>query len=99
MSESIDFLFDESALISRLSTALYRRRQNVICIVGSPLSAPLKAGSPGVPGVEGVIQMIQEEFAGSEEESAQLEAELRFARGRRYQAAFKYLQGTRGQFV
>lgn len=99
MSESIDLLFDESALISRLSTALYRRRQNVICVVGSPLSAPIQVGSPGVPGVSGIIQMIRQEYADSEEESASLEAALNSAQGRTYQAAFRFLQGTRGQVV
>lgn len=99
MPEVPDFQYEESDLISRLSTALYRRPQKVICIVGSPLAAPLQAGDPGVPGVSGIIEMIKDEFAGFGEDRAKLEAALGFAEGRQYQEAFKYLQGTRGQFV
>lgn len=94
-----DSTFDEAALISRLTTALQRRPQQVICIVGSPFSAPPSAGGPGVPSVDGVIQMIREEFADSDSELHTFEEALANAQGRKYQAAFRYLQGTRGQSV
>jgi tetratricopeptide (TPR) repeat protein len=99
MSELQEYIFDEAALISRLSTALNRRPQQVICIIGSPLTSPLEHGAPGVPGVEGIIQMIRDEFSDAEPDRSAFESAVGAAAGRRYQAAFRYLQGTRGQGV
>jgi hypothetical protein len=43
--------------------------------------------------------MIREEFAGSEDDELGLQTALGSEQGRQYQAAFRYLQGTRGQSV
>jgi len=99
MSELREFAFDQSALVSRLSTALKRRPQQVICIVGSPLSAPIESAGPGVPGVSGILDMIRAEFADSKGDLEELQVSLRQSDGRQYQAAFQFVQGRRGQSV
>src|ERR1019366_7244021 len=90
-------LYDEGALIERLSTGIKKRTQEVIFLVGAPISAPTEIGGRGVPGVEGIIQLIREEFTDDGAQSAALEEELRNAGASRYQAAFQFLQGRRGQ--
>jgi hypothetical protein len=89
--------YDESALVDRLTKALRRRNQEVIFLVGAPLSAPMGPGSRGVPGVGGVIDLIKREFAEDPEQLAKLKEDVSTAGGRYYQAAFLFLQGRRGQ--
>jgi tetratricopeptide (TPR) repeat protein len=88
---------DESALLDRLSTALIRRPQEVIFLVGAPLSSPIEPGKPGVPGVAGVIELIRNEFGTDPDERAALMRELNRSGQKMYQAAFSFLQGRRGQ--
>jgi hypothetical protein len=57
--------FDQAALLHRLSTALKKRDQEVVFLLGSALSAPLQAGAPGVPNVDGMIGLIRSEFEDS----------------------------------
>lgn len=89
--------YDRTALIERLSTGLKRHRQEVVFLVGAPLSAPLQPGGPGVPGVEGIIDLIRDEFAGEPAQLSVLDEELKDAGAKRYQIAFVFLQGRRGQ--
>src|ERR1700733_6234346 len=96
MAGSFDF-YDEQALLERLSTGLKKRTQEVIFLVGAPLSAPDGLGEPGVPGVDGMIELIRQEFDGEPTEQATLEQELASSGARRYQAAFSFLQGRRGR--
>jgi hypothetical protein len=63
--------YDEAALLERLSKGLKKRSREVIFLVGTPLSAPIKPGDPGVPDVDGVIDLIREEFG---DDTAQLSA-------------------------
>jgi hypothetical protein len=91
------YLYDEGALIERLSTGLKRHTQEVIFLVGAPMSAPTEVGGRGVPGVDGIIQLIREEFSEDGAQSAALEEELGKVGASRYQAAFQFLQGRRGQ--
>jgi tetratricopeptide (TPR) repeat protein len=88
---------DESALLDRLSNGLTRRPQEVVFLVGAPLSSPMSLGSPGVPGVEGMIDLIRSEFCANPDEATALERELGRSDQRKYQAAFSFLQGRRGQ--
>jgi hypothetical protein len=88
---------DESALLERLSTALQRRNQEVVFLVGAPLSAPSAPGELGVPGVDGVIDLIRQEFEGDSVQLAALSQTLSDAGDNQYQAAFLFLQGRRGQ--
>jgi hypothetical protein len=61
MSEAFHF-HDEPALLDRLSKGLSRRSQEVVFLVGAPLNSPARRGMPGVPGVDGVIELIRQEF-------------------------------------
>ena len=96
MVKTLEF-HDESALLDRLSTGLTRRPQEVIFLVGAPLSSPLSTGLPGVPDVNGMIDLIRSEFSVDPAERAALEQELSRSGKRIYQAAFSFLQGRRGQ--
>jgi tetratricopeptide (TPR) repeat protein len=96
MSEGHNF-YDDAALLERLSTGLRRRNQEVVFLVGSPLSAPTKFGMPGVPGVLGMIDLIRQEFNGDAIQLAALEQVLESRNP--YQAAFGFLQGRRGQMT
>ena len=69
MNKSIHF-YDEDALLERLSRGLKRHCQEVVFLVGAPLSAPVTTGGPGVPDVKGVIDLIRREF---EDDSQQLQ--------------------------
>jgi hypothetical protein len=76
---------------------LKKRSQQVTFLVGAPLSAPTNPGKPGVPGVEGVIDLIKQEFAHEPEELHFLDEALASTADNRYQAAFVFMQGRRGQ--
>jgi hypothetical protein len=94
---STTHFFDESALMERLSTGLRKRSQDVVFLVGAPLSAPTAPGKPGVPGVEGMIDLIRSEFSDEPTQITALNNILDAAGHRRYQDAFVFLQGRRGQ--
>lgn len=96
MSSTFDF-YDSAALLERLSNGLKRRNQEVVFLVGSPLSAPTLSGAQGVPGVEGVIALIRREFEGDAPQLAAFNESLRGSNP--YQSAFAFLQGRRGQFA
>jgi hypothetical protein len=98
MNDSLDF-FDEEKLVSRLTRGLGRRPREVVLLVGSPLSAPLENNQPGVPNVAGIIGMIRDEFSDDPSEVKQFDFLVAQAGSRGYQAAFNFLQGTRGQSV
>jgi len=61
MSETFHF-HDESALLDRLSNGLKKHNQEIVFLIGSPLCYPIAADQPGVPDVEGVIDLIRREF-------------------------------------
>jgi hypothetical protein len=96
MVKKVEF-HDESALLDRLSTGLSRRPQEVIFLVGAPLSSPMSSGLPGVPDVGGMIELIRSEFNAELAERIALEQELNRSGERMYQTAFSFLQGRRGQ--
>lgn len=91
--------YDQEALLQRLTTGITRRAQEVIFLVEAPLSAPVSRGSLGVPGVDGVIDLIRCEFESNNTEKEALERELTKAGSKAYQAAFSFLQGRRGQHI
>ncbi len=65
--------------------------------MGSAVSAPIKSGLAGVPGVDGVIALIRREFEDDRTQVAALDEALAGEPDNRYQAAFFFLQGRRGQ--
>ena len=89
--------FEQAELIYRLSKGLEKRSQEVIFLVGSGLSAPIRPGAPGVLSAEQMIDLIREEFAGDSSQLAALNEALKAAGEKRYQAAFLFLQGRLGQ--
>jgi hypothetical protein len=96
MFEKLHF-YDEQALLDRLSKGIKKRSQEVVFLVGSPLSSPIPPAVLGVPGVDGVIDLIRREFDDDREELSALETALQSAGPSRYQEAFHFLQGRRGQ--
>jgi len=86
-----DFASEED-LLDRLTA----QPHDVVYLVGSAVTAAAKAGEPGVPRVDGVIEQIRRVYS-------KPEALERFDRAvaaeptQRYQAAFRHLQRTRGQ--
>ena len=98
MTDHFEF-YDQATLLYRLSESLRTRPQEVVFLLGSPLSAPGDSGGPGVPNVAGVIKLIQEEFANEPEQLQHLSIAIAGAGSRAYQAAFKFLIGRRGQDI
>src|ERR1035437_2771385 len=96
MSTPFQF-YDQSALIYRLSGALREAKQEVVFLVGSPLSAPLADGKAGVPNVAGIIQLIRETFISDQAQLKLFEQAVSSAYENSYQSAFHFLQGRRGQ--
>src|ERR1017187_10380261 len=95
MSQTHNF-YDEDALLERLLNGLKKRRQEVVFVVGSALSAPVAQGAAGVPGVDGVIDLIRREFEDDVNQLAKFNDALDAAGASRYQEAFVFLQGRRG---
>ena len=91
------YFHDEEALVERLSRGLQRRAQQVVFLVGSPLSMPFAKGMPGVPGVDGGIELIRKEFNDDASQMVTFNEALDKAGTNKYQAAFVFLQGRRGQ--
>lgn len=87
-------LYDAAALEDRLTTGTKRSGRPVVFLLGSAITAPSSIFPAGVPNAEGVIAIIGEEFqqGGLQEFSAALDGS-----SNRYQAAFSYLIGRRGQ--
>ena len=89
---------DSAALVDRLCNAAYRKDRAVTFLVGSALSLPDHVGGHGVPGVSGIVDLIRGEFKGSDAE-AEFEQSLKEELANRYQRAFEFLHGRRGQDV
>ncbi len=87
-------LYDVRALVDRLSRGLANGDKSVVFVVGSALTAPVKSGDAGVPGVNGVIDLITNEF--DDERRADLTRELAGS-DNPYQTAFRFLLDHRGQ--
>lgn len=90
---TLDFASDED-LLDRLSA----RPHELVYLVGSAVTAPSRSGEPGVPRVDGVIELIKAEYR-RPSELQRLEAALAAEPDNRYQAAFRFLLRTRDQDV
>ncbi|MCY1066355.1 hypothetical protein OV090_16365 [Nannocystis sp. RBIL2] len=88
-----EFASDED-LLDRLSA----RPHEVVYLVGSAVTAPSRTGEPGVPRVDGVIELIRGEYQRASE-LQRFEAVLTKEPDNRYQAAFRHLLRTRDQDV
>jgi hypothetical protein len=86
-----DFASEED-LLDRLTA----QPDDVVYLVGSAVTAPARAGEPGVPRVDGVIEEIRRVYTRADA-LERLERALAAEPQARYQAAFRHLQRTRGQ--
>ena len=87
--------YDDAALLDRLTIGVRRSGKEVVFLVGSAISAAPEMEGIGVPGVDGVIELIRQEFD-DPFQLAELEKVLGSAPNK-YQAAFAFLLGRRGQ--
>lgn len=87
--------YTPSDLIARLRHAAVRRDRTVTFLVGSPISAPDHIGGHGVPGIAGMVELIRDEFHGTDVER-ELDENLRDSVNP-YQTAFEFLHAKRGQ--
>lgn len=86
--------YDESALLERLTVGLKRSDRPVVFLLGSPLAAPLNPQLSGVPLVDGVIDLIRQEFLDPDQRTSFEQAVTTAPNP--YQAAFTFLLGRRG---
>jgi hypothetical protein len=86
-----DFASEED-LLDRLTA----QPHDLVFLVGSAVTAPGRAGEPGVPRVDGVIDQIRRVYS-KPEALERFEKALAEQPTQRYQAAFRHLQRTRGQ--
>jgi hypothetical protein len=86
-----DFASEED-LLDRLTA----QPHDLVFLVGSAVTAPGRAGEPGVPRVDGVIEQIRRVYS-KPEALERFEKALAEQPTQRYQAAFRHLQRTRGQ--
>lgn len=92
----MQYLFYQPAdLVDRLCHAANRPDRTVTFLVGSPISAPDHVGGHGVPGVGAMVDLIRDEFQGSNAE-AELNQSL-LDSDNQYQTAFEFLHAKRGQ--
>ena len=87
--------YSPSDLMDRLCYAADRRDRTVTFLVGSPISAPDHIGGHGVPGVTGMVELIRDEFHGTDVEP-ELDQNIRGAVNP-YQTAFEFLHAKQGQ--
>lgn len=95
--EDVTF-YDEEALLDRLSDGIEETSKEVVFVVGAPLTASEESGLPGVSSVADMISDIRERFSTGSGPRITLESNISSAPNR-YQAAFHFLQGRRGQDV
>ena len=86
-----DFASEED-LLDRLTA----QSHDVVYLVGSAVTAPGATGEPGVPRVDGVIAEIRGVYT-RPDALARFDKALADEPNNRYQAAFRFLQRTRGQ--
>ena len=90
--------YKSADLIDRLCNTADRKDKTVTFLVGSPLTFPDHVGGHGVPGVSGMVDLIRREFEGSDAET-EFDQSLKGESANRYQRAFEFLHGRRGQDV
>lgn len=87
--------FDQSALIDRLTSGVQEAGKEIVFVVGAALTAPT-ATTAGVADVSAITEMIRDVFSGKQAQLDELDRLLLNSENR-YQAAFRFLQGRRGQ--
>lgn len=88
-----DVIFgDLISLTDRISSA----SNGIVILAGAGLTAPRSSSAKGIPGTQGLIELIRKEFAGNAAQLERLEDRLSTS-SNRYQAAFQHLLLTRSQ--
>ena len=88
--------FQSKDLVDRLASASNSKDRSVTFLLGSAISLPDHEGGHGVPGISGIIDIIRNEFEGTN--AVQNFDTLLSTEGvNKYQKAFQFLQGRRGQ--
>ena len=88
--------YNSADLVDLLCSAADTKDRDITFLVGSPLTLPDHVGGCGVPGVAGMVDLIRREFEGSGSET-EFDQSLKGAMENRYQRAFEFLHGRRGQ--
>ncbi|WP_348631104.1 SIR2 family protein [Mesorhizobium sp. M8A.F.Ca.ET.198.01.1.1] len=92
------YFFDEDALLERLTNGAITSKREVIFVLGAPLTAPYGDEARGVAGVSTVVDLIRRQFISDAKQLSEFDRQVRDAENR-YQAAFQFLQGRRGQDI
>lgn len=95
MSNNLIF-YSESDLIERLTYAAESRERDVIFLTGSATSNFKSQTRKGIPDVDGMIDLIRQEFSTKLAILSDLNTQLKKAPNR-YQKAFQFLLGKRSQ--
>ena len=95
LNDSSDY-YDAKALLARLSNGMVGSDRQIVFVVGSALTAPKEVGGQGVPGVDGIIDLIGSEL--TDDERQDLSRAIAGA-SNKYQDAFHFLLGSRGPQV
>jgi tetratricopeptide (TPR) repeat protein len=91
----VDF-YDKAALLERLTVGQKRSGRPAVFLVGSAATAPSGLTSLGVPSVAEVINLIRTEFVDAPFQCEEFDKAIGPAQNK-YQAAFFFLIGRRGQ--
>lgn len=89
-------LYDKEALLDRLSDGVIGSGKKVIFVTGSPMTAPHGDSRYGIANVQSVVELIRDQFLARPARLEALDRELSTSKNR-YQSAFKFLTGGRGQ--
>jgi hypothetical protein len=82
-------LFNADALLNRIAAASLERP--IMFVLGSPLTSPAEAGAPGVPGVDGIIDLVRERLR----HVCDIDPFLSGSSADRYQQALEVLKANR----
>lgn len=82
--------------VDRMAAAADPSSRPLAFLVGSPLTAPSRQGDPGVPLTDGVVELIRESLNEADTLAA-FDREVPQGSAARYQSAFQFLIGRRGQ--
>ena len=91
LNDSSDY-YDAKALLARLSNGMVGSDRQIVFVVGSALTAPKEVGGQGVPGVDGIIDLIGSEL--TDDERQDLSRAIAGA-SNKYQDAFHFLLGSK----
>lgn len=90
--------YETRDLVDRLCNASETNDRSVVFLVGSAISLPDHEGGHGVPGVSDIVEIIRREFDGGDA-VVEFDKLVNEQSTNKYQKAFEFLHGRRGQDV